>query len=420
VALPALLALLPIIAPAPAAAAETLNRIVLRVNDQIATLYDYQQRRADAMREVMRRVHDPKEQQEELAQVSENVFRDMFQELLLSSRADQLAVEISDQEVDQAIANLKQNFGIKTDEEFQQALEQSGMTVEMMRAQTRRNLRMRDVMGKEVQARVKLKDEDLRRYYRTHDAEFRVPEQVQLHEVVVLEESGLPPAERARVAAEIHDAIAAGKSLTDAAAPFVAKGQASKEADLGWVSPHDLDAKLEAAAWKLAKNGVTEPVDARGGLHVIQLLDRHPAHVRPFAEVQAQIQGKEQERLYRVESARFMAELESKSLVVADPPREAANFRRKIGAQEDPSMQGLAAGGTASGSPAAAGATPAAGDAAAAAALASEVRPAPVDASDQKKGRGGLPTAKPAGAPSTDKVTIPPPSPAAPPPPPGR
>jgi len=83
-------------------------------------------------------------------------------------------------------------------------------------------------------------------------------------------------------------------------------------------------------------------------------------------------------------------------------------------------MQGLAAGGTASGSPAAAGATPAAGDAAAAAALASEVRPAPVDASDQKKGRGGLPTAKPAGAPSTDKVTIPPPSPAAPPPPPGR
>ena len=75
---------------APALHAEVLNRVVLRVNDRIATLYDYQQRRADMVREVLRREQDPEERQRLISQAGEAVFADMFRELLLESRADQL------------------------------------------------------------------------------------------------------------------------------------------------------------------------------------------------------------------------------------------------------------------------------------------------------------------------------------------
>lgn len=435
-----LLATLPA-AGRPAAAAE-LNKIVLRVNDQIATLYDFQLRRADAIGEIMRRVKDPKDQKDELAQVSENVFRDMFQELLLTSRADQLALDASDQEVDDSINNMKKNFGIKTDTDFQQALAQNGLTLEQLRAMTRKRLRVQGVMQKEVQSKIKVKDDDLRRYYRQNEAEYRVPEQVQLREVVVLEDSGLQPGERERIAADIRAAVAGGKSLADAVAPYAGKNQTSSVVELGWVSPKDLDPKLEAAAWKLEKNGVTEPVSARGGLHLLQVVDRHPAHVKPFSEVQAQITQHEQERLYRDESIKYMADLEARSLVVADPPREAANFRRKIGVAEDPATQGLPGASTAApaGSPsaaapgapapAAAGApAPAAPGAAAPAAQPSptsgsldQVVPQPplIDTTDKKKDQGGLPSPQPAGTPppSNGNVTIPPPSPANPPPPP--
>ena len=156
------------------AAAEPLNRIVLRVNDQIATLYDYQRRHAETVREIMQpRPGRQRAPQRHSARRRENVFRDMFQELLLSSRADQLAIEVTDQEVDQAVANMRQSFGIKTDEEFQAALRQSDMTLEQLRTQTRRNLRIREVMAKEVSAKIKVKDEDLRRYYRMHQEQFR-------------------------------------------------------------------------------------------------------------------------------------------------------------------------------------------------------------------------------------------------------
>lgn len=386
------------------AGAEVLNRVVLRVNDQIATLYEYQHRRAEAAREIVRRVQDPAERREDLAHVGENIFRDMFQELLLSSRADQLGIEVADVDVDQQVAAMRANFGLKTDAEFQAALRESDLTLDQLRTQVRRNKRIQELIGKEVTAKIKVKDEELRRFYRQHQQEFRVPEQVQVREVVVLETGGLPDAERGRVADEIGKAVAAGKSLADAAAPYAAKGQASSVVELGWVSAKELDPKLEEAAWKLPKNGLTPPVAGRGGLHLVQLIDRHPEHLRPFGEVQAAITQQEQERIYRDEFAKYVAELERKSLVVADPPVEAANFRSKVGAPGDESLKGMAAAGKE-------GQAPAPGAAAPGAASPEDIagaHPTPVDTSERKG--GGLPAPRPADAPQREPVTIPPPA----------
>lgn len=400
------------VAPLPAGA-EVLNRVVLRVNDQIATLYDYQTRRDENTRQIVQGIQDPAERRTALGQVAEITFRDMFTELLLNSRADQLAIEVSDPEVDERVAKIRENFGIKSDAEFQAALRQSEMTVEGLRNQIRRKLRTGHVMEKEVNGKIKVKDEDLRRFYRQHQQEFTVPEQVQLREVVVLEDSGLAAAERGRIAAAIREAVISGKSLADAVAPYAGKGQAGSVVEIGWVSPKDLDPKLEAAAWKLPKNGITEPVPARGGDHLLQLIDRNPQHLRPFGEVQAAIQQQEQERLFRDESTKYMAELETRSLVVADPPAEAANFRRRLGATEDESVKGLAGAAAAGG----------AGDTAGAAGSAPDktpvgdvtgTHPATVDTTTDRK--EGLPAAKPVGEPPKDTVIIPPPS-AMPPPP---
>ena len=217
-----------------------------------------------------------------------------------------------------------------------------------------RTIREKDVMAKELQSRIKVKEEDLRRYYRDHQEEFRIPEQVQLREVVVLDEGGLPAEGQAKVAEEIRQAVAAGKSLADAVAPYAEKGVTSKVVEFGWVSPTDLDKTLEPAIRQLANGKLSEPVKARGGLHLLQVVDRHPAHVQPFQEVQAVIQSHEQDRLYQVEAIKYLAELESRALVVADPPTEAANFRMKLGTADDPLKSAATAASEASPPPAAA------------------------------------------------------------------
>jgi parvulin-like peptidyl-prolyl isomerase len=333
-ALPLLLALPCAMVPS-GVRADTLNKVVLRVNDQISTLYDYQRRREDFVRDLTRREMAPDERSRVLAQAPEMVFRDMFQDLLLESRAHQLAIEVTDAQLAAALAQMKQNFGIKTDEEFQAALAQSGMTEAQLREQIKGQLRVREVMDREVRTRVKVDEEDLRRYYRKNLEQFRLPEQFHLKEVVVLDEGGLPSAaERSALAARIRQTVVAGKPLAEAVAADQKKGSTSAEIDLGWVSSGDLDPALQAAAWKLKPGEVSEPVAGRGGLHLLVAAEHRDSRIPPFSEVSSVIQSREQDRVYNQEVAKYMTELEQKSLIVLDPPTEAAGFRRLLSKPE--------------------------------------------------------------------------------------
>jgi peptidyl-prolyl cis-trans isomerase SurA len=396
--LPSLFLLLALaLLPAPPLRAEVLNRVVLRINDKIATLYDYQQRREELVRDILRHEQDPEERRRLLSQAPEVAYSDLFRELLLESRADQLGVEVTDAQVDGAVAQLKQNYNIKNDQDLQTALAQNGMTLAQLKVQLRGQLRVQEVRSREVQSRIKVDEEDLRRYYRKNLETFRQPEQVQLREVVVLEEGGTGGAsERQQQAEQIREKVKNGASLADAVAETSKNGVTSSVIDLGWVSPGDLDKNLETAVWKLPKGDLSPPVPARGGLHLVQVVDRRESRIPAFSEVSAAIQAKEQERVFRQEITKYMAELEKKSLVAATPPAEAANFRRVLNAETSGGPEGI-------GSPAAA----AAATAPAAAQTPPEVVPAPVPGRSDAGAPSTLPTPKPVD--STPAPAVPPP-----------
>lgn len=383
--------------------AELVNKVVLRVNDQIATLYDYEQRRAGMAQEILRQQDLSDDDRRQLmSQVGELAFKDMFEELLLESRAEQLGIEVTEAQIDQQVGQMKQNFGIQTDEQFAQALGQSGMTEPQLRERLRRDLRAREVMGREVQSRIKLDEDDLRRFYQKNRDQFRQPEQVQLREVVVLEEGGLPTAEeRAALAGQIRQAVAGGKSLADAVAEHAQKGHTSNVIDIGWVSPGDLDPSLESAVWKLAPGTLTEPVAGRGGLHLLQVVERREARIPPFSEVQEQIRAREQRRRMQDEIAVYMAELEKKSLIVAEPPPGAEDFRRFLGTRPQSEDERLGLNEAVKPDPAA------------------EMNPGTTPMQDSTSGEpGALPEPKPATNTMPPVVEAPPPAEEPPPPPP--
>jgi parvulin-like peptidyl-prolyl isomerase len=382
--------------------AELLNKVVLRVNDQIATLYDYEQRRAGMAQEILRQQDlDDAERRQLMAQVGELAFKDMFEELLIESRAEQLGLEVSETQIDQQIGQMRQNFGIQTDEQFVQALAQSGMTEPQLRERLRRDLRAREVMGREVQSRIQLDEDDLRRLYQKNRDQFRQPEQLQLREVVVLEEGGLPTAsERTALAAQIRQAVAGGKSLADAVAEHAQKGHTSTVIDIGWVSPGDLDPGLESAVWKLAPGTLTEPVAGRGGLHLLQVVERREARIPAFAEVQEQIRMREQRRRMQDEVALYMAELEKKSLIVAEPPPGAEGFRRFLGQRPQSEDERLGLNEAATPAP-------------------TEIAPGTTPMQDATSGEpGALPEPKPTTNTPPPVVEAPPPAAEEPPPPP--
>ena len=323
-ALPLLLLLAAATLPA-AAAAQTLlvDRIVVRVNDRIATMIDFQRQLADRRQAILAEQGLPDTRRQQLlSEAGRDVLTDIYQELLLLSRADQLGARASEADVDKSVAQTRERMGLQDEAQYRQALAAGGLTEDGLRDRMRQNILVQEVMGREVHPRLRVEEDELRRYYREHADEFTNPEAVRLQDVVVLDEGGDAAAVAAR-AREIHAALAAGAPPGEVVDK---QGGAAQLVDLGWVTAGDLDAELEKAAWALQPNQVSPPVRGRGGLHVVKLVDRRAPAVRPFDEVKEQIGGKLEQAKLAVEYQAYLRELEARSYIALKVPPEAEGF----------------------------------------------------------------------------------------------
>ena len=308
-----------------------VNEIVLRVNDRIATTHDYESERMERFAAIQQADSLTEERKQELlATLGETVMKDIFEQLLMLSRADQLKIQISPSEIEDAVERTMQNFGIKNQAEFQAALQSSGMTEAKLRARLEKTLLTQKVMGEEVYSRVALDEEDLRRYYQSHAEDFQVPQRLNLQEVVVLESGGLNDEDLALLAEEIRQQLSTGRDIEEVIAPYSEEGVSTGVVDLGWVKVGDLNQDLEEAVWGLETGGVSPAVEARGGLHILVVAEREEARLLDFLEVQDQIRSIEQGRLMQDEMEKYVAELKNNSYIVANPPPEAAGFRASL------------------------------------------------------------------------------------------
>lgn len=310
---------------------------MLRVNDRIATLLEYEQRRREALNQLAAQSGDlaSQEMARRREELGNRVFRKMFEDLLLLSRADQLSIYPSEEEVDQAVTRLREGFGIQSDDEFAAALSQEGMSLAEFREQVRTQLRIRQVIGRDVTQEIELEEDDLRRAYRADEDSFVTPQRWRVRELIVLEADDRDPEEIRELARSIRAEVVGGRAIGEVASEYSKEGLTSDLVDHGWVQRGELAPALEAALESLQAGDVSEPIDARGGYHVMEVQEREDPRRQPFSEVEDQIERRERQRLFAETFDEYMQELEEEAYVVADPPPSAAGFRTVAGDRDD-------------------------------------------------------------------------------------
>lgn len=322
--LPAFLLLLLL---SPAVVAEDLNRIVLQVNDEVATLRDYQVR----VRENLARLEaiqglSPSEIEAARQSVGTQTMLELLEELLLLSRAEQIGVEIPESTIDQVINGRREELGIESDDQFHEMLAGMGLTERTLREQIRNNFILQEVVAREVHPRIQLADEVLRQVYREQQDRFVEPPRFLLQEVVVLEDGSPSREELEAIARGIREEVLAGRALAEAVEESEAQGLTTGVIDLGWVSLPELDPSLGEAARDLEPGGLSEPVAGRGGLHLLSVLEREEARERPFREVKEEILDAERQRRFPDELEDYLGGLREAAYLRTDEPAEAAGF----------------------------------------------------------------------------------------------
>jgi len=268
-----------------ASAAQLLEGIVVRVGDRIITRTQYERRLRDVYTEIDATA--PAERRAAMREEArKGLVNELISELLIKDRADRLGLTVTEEELQEAVGRLKQQYKITTDEQFENSLRSSGLTRAEMEARLRDTLITNKVFGRELRNRDQLSDAELRERYNREKDSYRLPERAHLREIVILKpESGNLDEARTR-ATEVAAAVQKpGSDFANIASTMSESGSREKGGDLGEVAKGDLIAELDTAIFAAKQGSIIGPIETKSAWHIFKVEQRLPSEVPAFESV---------------------------------------------------------------------------------------------------------------------------------------
>ncbi len=181
--------------------------------------------------------------------------------------------------------------------------------------------------------RITIPEADLRRAYESDKDRFRNPERVQVRHLL-LTTTGKPAADVPKIQAraeELLKQIRAGANLGELATKYSEDpGSAKKGGNLGWVVRGQTVPAFEAAAFSLKQGEISNVIKTEYGFHILQVLSKEEARLKPFEEVKDQLAG-ELKRQQAIDMVQKLADEAHDELV--RNPRQAQQVAAKLGLQ---------------------------------------------------------------------------------------
>ncbi len=252
------LLLLPSLAPA-SAGAEIIERVVAKVNGQIITLSEFQNRQISAAQGA--RV-DPANVGAFLRKNNAKILQDAIDEILILQKAEDAGIRAPAEWIDESIEGIRKDNKITTDEQFQEALAREGLTLAELRQNIERGVLRRIVMQRDIQPKIEATETELRaEYEKLKASEFTKPATVTLQEILVTEDAG-----GAAFAREIAEKARAGEDFAALAKAHSAAPSRANGGDIGQLSQGEINPDLEKVAFALPVGCGVGPARRRGRL----------------------------------------------------------------------------------------------------------------------------------------------------------
>jgi parvulin-like peptidyl-prolyl isomerase len=270
-------------------AAQLLEAIVIRVGDRVVTRTQYARRLHDSSAEIDQTATSPAEATSKKEEMRKNLSNDMIAELLIKDRADRLGITVTADELKEALVRLKEQYGMKTEAEFEESLRKSGMARADMEARLHDTILTNKVFGRELRSREDLADKELRDRYDREKERYRLPERARLREIIVIKPDDPTKVDAARQRATDLAAQARTDDFAKLATSSSDSGTKAKGGDLGEVTRGELLPDLDKAVFNATSGAVLGPIETRSGWHILKVETRLPSEVPAFESVKDRI-----------------------------------------------------------------------------------------------------------------------------------
>ena len=307
--------------------AEIIEQILVKVNGEIFTKTDLEQRQIAVLRQRGQQMDlksDAGNQQlrKALDEITPQILVDVVDEMLIVQRGKELGYKLSDEQFRSVVENIKKENKIESEEQFQAALKSENMTMADLRKSLERSMIVQRVQQNEVMSKIGVTESEAHQYYDTHLNEFTTQPTITLREILVTvptdarginvgaEEAAKEKAEKLRTrvttGGEPFEKVAADAS------------EAPSKANAGLIGPislNDLSPDLRQMIEKMKVGGVSDVVRTTRGFQVLKLESSTPVETLSFDQAREQISDRVFTDKRKAEYLKYLEKLRGQAII---------------------------------------------------------------------------------------------------------
>jgi len=218
--------------------------------------------------------------------VRETVLRNMIEATLLAQKAEELHLEVTDEELRAALAEHKARF--RSAAAFGEYLERSHRTEDRVRTELARHLLRTRVVTRLI-GQVEVNDAEIRSHYDDERSRFVERERIRASRILIRLTGDARP-EQIREARDLAHKIQREanrdlKAFADLARQQSHGPQAAHGGDLGWFPRGRMHPDWDRVAFVLEPGTVSQPLLTEHGFEIIAVWEHRPERNRPLEEV---------------------------------------------------------------------------------------------------------------------------------------
>jgi peptidyl-prolyl cis-trans isomerase SurA len=305
---------------------EILEQILVKVNGEILTKTDLEQRQIMVLRQRNPQVaQDDAALKKALAEITPQLLVDTIDEMLLTQRGRELGYRLSDDQFRQILDNIKKENKLDNEEQFQTALKQEGMTLEDLRRSIERRMLIDRVQQVEVMQKIGITEDEAKKYYSEHPDEFTSPAAVTLREILITVPEATVGGQRgvnvgadeeAKEKAEAARArITSGEDFAKVAGEVSDAPSKANGGLIGPVNQHELAPAFAQLLEKVQPGEVSPPIRTPRGYQIIKLEARSASSVQAFEQVRDLIADKVFNQKRQAELEKYLKRLRAQAII---------------------------------------------------------------------------------------------------------
>ena len=250
------------------------------------------------------RVQGPKELKiGELLWLKNSTLQQIVKNTLFRQEAKKNNINISRDELDEALARVAIGYA---DDSFNKQLEYEGISNTQWEGIIQNNLLTNKLINNFVNSKVSVGDDEMLRYFESHEANFYKPEQVRALHIMVETEQ-----EIRQIQKELQSKQ---KKFSDLAKEYSLGPEGIRGGDLGYFEAGQMPEEFDNV-FKLKTNGVSDIIRTPYGFHLFKVVDKVADRNMSFEESKKQVKQFLLEELQAKAFQKWIVQLKEKSVI---------------------------------------------------------------------------------------------------------